>query len=191
LPQARTSRCRVARAFARLAACVVFLAAGTLPAQALEYRVKATYLYKLAEFIEWPDASFASPSAPLEICVVGINPFDAVLATAAWARQIRNHPVVVRHLPEMDDSVACHVMYIAGSPQQPVAGILERVRGKPVLSVTDDANDPDSRGVVHFVLHENKVRFAIDDALAAQGGLRINARVLDLAVSVNPRPGAR
>lgn len=191
MSRAGTSRCRVARAFARLAACALFLAAGTVPALALEYRVKATYLYKLAEFIEWPDASFASPSAPLEICVVGINPFDAVLATAAWARQIRSHPVVVRHLPEMDDTVACHVMYIAGSPQEPVAEILERVRGKPVLSVTDDANDPGSKGVVHFVLYDNKVRFEIDDALAAQAGLRINARVLGLAVSVNPRPGTR
>lgn len=191
MPHARTSRCRVARAFARLAACVVFLAAGAGPALALEYSIKAAYLYKLAEFIEWPAASFASPTSPLEICVVGINPFDAVLATAAWARQIRNHPVVVRHLPEMDDTVACHVMYIAGSPQEPVAELLERVRGKPLLSVTDDANDPESKGVVHFVLYQNKVRFEIDDALAALAGLRINARVLDIAVSVNPRPAAR
>src|SRR6185312_11244834 len=64
----------------------------------LEYAVKATYLYKLAPFINWPPSAFTSPDAPFPICVVGDDPFDDFLVRAVSGRSFGTHPFVVRRL---------------------------------------------------------------------------------------------
>jgi hypothetical protein len=37
------------------------------------------------------------------------------------------------------------------------------------------------------VIHDNRVRFEIDDAAAARNGLTISSKLLGLALSVKPR----
>jgi hypothetical protein len=44
-----------------------------------------------------------------------------------------------------------------------------------------------ARGVISFVIQDNHVRFDIDDALAADGGLTISSKLLGLAHAVKPR----
>jgi len=61
-----------------------------------------------------------------------------------------------------------------------------RLHGQPILTITDDQFGA-GRGIVHFVLKAGRVRFHIDDALAARSNLGISARLLSLAVSVKQR----
>ena len=77
-------------------------------------------------------------------------------------------------------------MFAAGSQKQSVADDLDKVRGSPVLTVTDGAG-PSTRGMVNFVLKSNRVRFEIDEASAAQSGLMISSKLLSLAAAVRPR----
>jgi hypothetical protein len=51
------------------------------------------------------------------------------------------------------------------------------------LTVTE-SEASDRRGMVNFVLQDNRIRFEIDDAAAAQNGVEISAKVLKLALSV-------
>jgi hypothetical protein len=82
-----------------LAACLVFLLAAStlLPAQRKfdEREIKATFIFNFAQFVEWPTASFANPQAPLLICVLGDDPFEAVLDAVVRGEVIKSHPLVV------------------------------------------------------------------------------------------------
>ncbi len=69
-----------------------------------------------------------------------------------------------------------------------VGGALEAMKGRAVVTVTD--TDAAPRGVVSFVVvGGNRVRFDIDDALAAQGGISIGSKLLGLARTVKQRGG--
>jgi hypothetical protein len=68
-----------------------------------------------------------------------------------------------------------------------VAQALDAVRGAPVLSVTDGAKSADAKGIVHFVVLENRVRFEIDVQAASASGLKISSKLLDLAVNARRR----
>jgi hypothetical protein len=48
--------------------------AGAAMAEPLEYAVKAAYLVKFPNYVEWPVTAFASPTAPLVLCIVGDGP---------------------------------------------------------------------------------------------------------------------
>ncbi|MGH8118742.1 MAG: YfiR family protein [Rhodanobacteraceae bacterium] len=177
-----------------MAECVVLLtlllvrvdafAQSRQPGVSLEYAVKATYLYKLAPFVNWPPGTFTSPDAPFEICVLGPNPFDDFLHKAIAGRTLGTHPFKVRKLDALVAGSDCQIVFIGYADANEVREALRTFDGKPVLTVTD-SNDPDISGsVVQFVINEGRVRFDVDEAAAQHNHLEISSKLLDLAFNV-------
>ncbi|GAA0240461.1 YfiR family protein [Rhodanobacter caeni] len=187
--------CRMTCLLALLLAC----AAGPMPVQAmpspppaspavsLEYAVKATYLYKLAPFVNWPAQEFATPDAPFRICVVGDDPFGDFLENAVAGRRFGNHPFEVRRLDTLTPDANCQIAFLGHVPSQGVAQALEAVKGRSVLTVLD-SNVPDRGGIIQFVIAQGRVRFEIDTAAAARNHLTISSKLLNLALVVRPPP---
>jgi hypothetical protein len=147
----------------------------------VEYAVKATYLYKFAPYVEWPAGMLGAPSDPLVLCILGVDAVANLADEAAKGQSIAGHAVTVRHIAAPTRDARCHILYVAAS-QRNAAAALASVRGTPVLTVTDAANDANSRGIVNFVVDDNRVRFQIDLAAAAQNHLVISSKLLDLAI---------
>jgi YfiR/HmsC-like len=182
---ARAPRLRDRRTLRTLAAALA-LALIAWPsaaaADSLETAVKATYLYKFAPFVTWPGGGQS-----FTICVVGPDPFGPVLDRAVAGQQANGRAIVVRRLAQADRAQACDIVYLGGT-EDGVREALRRLHGAPVLTVTDSGAAP---GVIDFVIDQGRVRFRIDDEAAAENGLVISSKLLGLAVSVNPRRGAR
>ena len=157
-------------------------AAAQPPQVPLELAIKATDLYKFAAFVEWPAAAFPGPTEPAILCIVGDAPFGPVLDQAVRGQKIGGRPIVVTRLDHVDRGAPCNILFAAPSRRQPVAEALDRVRGQPVLTVTDEARDPAARGMIDFVLREGRVRFRIDPRMAERSGLQISSKLLSLAV---------
>lgn len=145
--------------------------------------VKATYLYKLAPFVEWPSTAFANAEAPLTICVQGPDTFAALVTRAVAGQQVGGRPIAVRRIVKLEATSECHVAYLAGSPAQTAAQALAVAQRSPVLTVTDGGSD---HGIVHFVIDGGRIRFAIDDRKAQTAGLGISSKLMALAA-----PGVR
>jgi hypothetical protein len=167
-------------------ACGLALLTRPALAQSLEFGVKATYLYKFAPFVEWPAAAFTGPSSPFQICVAIADPFGDLLDRAVAGQRIGERPIVVRRIDTIRPG-ACHVLYIGGADASTSAGLLEAVRGTPVLTVTDGMRDAHAKGIVNFVIDANRVRFEIDAAQAVENRLSISSKLLSLAVAVRSR----
>jgi len=144
----------------------------------LEYSVKANYLVRFAAFVDWPARAFATPRAPVVICVVGRDPFAGALDTAARAQTAYGRPLAVRRATATALG-GCHIVYVG----QGGATALTAADQSGLLVVTDSAAGPE-RGAVHFVLSEGRVRFHIDQQAASRNGLTISSRLLNLALSV-------
>lgn len=172
-----------------LAACLTLAAPQAAAAQgvSLEYAVKAAYLYKFVPFVEWPAAAFDSASSAVNVCIVGFDPFGDVLDDTVRGERVDGRAIIVHRYPAIERHSGCHIVYAGGSDAQSIAETLDAASGTPVLTFTDAARDPHDKGIVHFVVRENRVRFEIDDRTAAENGLSISSKVLSLALSVKPR----
>jgi hypothetical protein len=85
-------------------------------------------------------------------------------------------------LERVERGAPCQILFAAPSRRQPPAEALDKVRGEPVLTVTDEAGDPSARGMIDFVLRDGRVRFRIDPRTAERSGLSISSKLLSLAV---------
>ena len=157
--------------------------APTPPAVVLEYAVKATYLYKLAPFVNWPPEEFATPDAPFKICVVGDDPFNGFLENAVAGHRLGAHPFEVRRLDSLTPDADCQIAFISRLPSQSTAQALLAVSGKPVLTVIDSPA-PDAGGIVQFVIKRGRVQFEINTAAAARNHITISSKLLNLALAV-------
>ncbi|HEY7978028.1 MAG TPA: YfiR family protein [Rhizomicrobium sp.] len=153
----------------------------------VEYAVKGAYLYKMLPFVDWPASVFPTPNGPIAICILGRDPFGAALDKAVADQRIGEHPVSVRRNAAPGDA-SCQVAFVDAADPQAESDMLRAFDGKPVLTVTDSGAP--APGIVAFVVEQNHVRFDIDDAAAAKGGLSISSKLLDLARTVKPRKAA-
>lgn len=178
--------CKPKYLLALLLACMVGKALGLPPAQApvsLEYAVKATYLYKLAPFVNWPPTAFATATAPFRICVVGDDPFDDYLDKAVAGHSLGAHPFEVRRLDTLTPAADCQIAFISHLAPQNIREVLHAVSGTPVLTVTD-STAAGQGGIVQFVIRDGRVAFEVDTAAAARNHLTISSKLLQLAVAV-------
>jgi hypothetical protein len=163
---------------------LLYLPSTPIHAQAnLEIAIKATYLYKFAPFIDWPPAAFPASTSPLVICIAGDDPFGATLDRAVVGHDAGPRPVDIRRDVPTSEPHGCHILYLGSN-----AGELpEGAAAQGVLTVTDGVRGPTAKGIVHFVLSANRIRFEIDERAASERGLSISSKLLSLAVSVRPR----
>jgi hypothetical protein len=125
--------------------------------------------------VEWPRA----PGAPL-ICVVGDDPVGESLISMS---DRSGGGVRVRRLDSVAPGSGCSVVYAAGSGRQTVSQALEAVATEPVLTVTD-ARRSNVRGIIHFTVQQDRVRFYIDSGQARRNRLGISSKLLALALEV-------
>lgn len=173
----------LARGLAIALAAVLFglpgaVAAGGPP----DVAVKATYLYKFAPFVTWPDPS---ATGPFTICVVGDDPFGPLLDRAVAGQTLTApsgpRPIRVAHIDTIGPKSTCDVAYLGGSRAESVTEALRAVRGAPVLTVTDEDDPP---GIIAFAVADGHVRFKVDEVQAQQNGLVISSKLLSLALVV-------
>jgi len=176
LPALRFAICTMAAALT--------LAVGAAHAQASEEAVKAAFLPKFARYIELPAAAQPAENQPYYLCVIGRDPFGALLDKAAGSESIDGHPVAVRRFAnaEAPAVAGCHLAFLAGTEPQ-TAQMLAAMRRQPTLTITD-ARWGTARGMIHFVIEGGRVRFQIDQVEAADRGIAISSRLLALAVDV-------
>lgn len=155
---------------------------------ALEMAVKAAYLLKLPQFVDWPQSAFPSPTSPFNLCIVADRAFGDLVERTVAGEHVNERPFVVQHLDAADPKAQCQILYVDGESQS-VAQSLAAIAGNPVLTVTDSQTDEAARGIVNLLTANNHVRFEIDQAAANRNHLEISSKLLSIAASVHPIEG--
>lgn len=169
--------------YALLAFLPARLIAAAQPANqgAPEYQIKAAFLLNFTKFVEWPPSAFSSPSAPLEICILGDDPFGPALDQMVEGEAVNDHKLVVRRI-HGKPSGGCQVLFAESSESE-----LDEVLGSlgPGVLTVGDGETSLSRGVViSFVLEHRRVRFDISQRAAAKEELKLSSKLLSVARSV-------
>ncbi len=186
-PIASPSRCR--RAAVRTFLCGLLLAAslpapGQQDATALERRVKAAFLYKFAEYVEWPEGAFARPNAPVTVGVAGADEVAAELTQVVATRSVDGRPVQVRRLREGDSLAGVHVLFAGRAESARVMALARATPSQPILVVTEAESALNQGSIANFVMTGGRVRFEIALDNAERRGLKLSSRLLTVAQHV-------
>jgi hypothetical protein len=154
--------------------------------QAPEYRVKAAFVYKFGDYIEWPASAFADAGSPLNIGVIGADALADELARVSAGRTIGGRAVKVRRLRPGDPLAGLQMIFIGRSSGAQLAAMLGASKGLPALTVTESEDGLKLGSMINFVVVADKVRFDVGLAAAEASRLKISSRLLAVARKVVP-----
>jgi hypothetical protein len=171
-----------------IAACCSPAARPEQSGGASEYAVKAAFLFRFAQFVEWPEEAFADAKTPLTYCTIGEDPFAGMLDESVNGKSIGNRRLKVRHLKQPEQIGECHVVFIAASERKRQGDELANAEKRAVLTVGETEGFAARGGVIGFCQEQNKIRFEINLEAAGKAKLRISAQLLSLAKTVIGNP---
>lgn len=147
-------------------------------APALEYEIKAVFLFNFLQFAEWPDHAFAGPDAPFVIGILGNDPFGPLLEETVKGETINQRPIVIRRHQTTDGADTCHLLFISRSETRRLAPILQTIADHPVLTVSDADDFAARGGAIELVTVHGRVRLKINPRATKTAGLAISSKLL-------------
>ena len=157
--------------------------AQTAESTSAERSVKAAFLYKFLNYVDWP--AEAEPSSPMTIGVIGADDIAADLGRITQGRTINNRAIRVRQIRDGDNVTGVHLLFIAGTDSARLRRQLAAIQQRPVLVVTESEGALGMGSVINFRLVEDRVRFDISLEAAEKNSLKLSSRLLTVALNVH------
>lgn len=159
-------------------------------ATALEYKVKAGYLFNFAKFVEWP-AGATNSSDEFRIGIVDDGEVFAVISSALAGKVVQNRKVVTVSVKPGAEAKNCHLVFIARSQSAKVESVLEAIGNAPVLTVSETEKFAAKGGGIGFIMVGENIRFEVNLSAAERAGLKISSKVASMAIIVRKKEAVK
>ncbi len=190
----RSRRIRLKAGF--VSSLILFIAVCTLAVAPMsvrgqtprEYQIKAAFIHNFVKFIEWPAHTFPEKTSPVILCIIGKDPFGAVLESMMGGKTIKGRGMVIRRFERIEDLGHCHILFVSSSERGSLTQILVALQGLSLLTIGEMDAFAESGGIINFILKRSRIRFEINVDAAALSGLKISSKLLSLATVVRNTP---
>jgi len=153
---------------------------------AIQYKVKAGFLVNFVRFVQWPDSVLPSTNSPIVIGLFETDPAASILEGALQQKTVNGHPLQVRRFPASEPPVNCHLFFLSRAEQAQATRLLDRLKGIPVLTVSESEGFARSGGMINFIMKGENIRFEINVTAAERAGLQISSKLASMATLVKP-----
>jgi hypothetical protein len=103
--------------------------------------------------------------------------------------RVQDRPARVQSISSVDELGDARVLYVGPAFVGSLGAVMQKLRGRPVLVVSDRDGALEEGSIINFLLIEHRVRFEISLGAATAAGLKVGPGLL--AVAVNVRGGPR
>lgn len=167
-------------------ACTFLLIGATLFfnvafAASREYDLKAAFIARFVDFVEWPNGALGAASESFRICVYGKDPFGDALDELANLTRLKDRTVKIVRTQRAQALRNCHLLFISKSQRHDLDALLEQLGDAPTLTVGDTAGFSQRGVIINFYAHAETYRFEVNQQAADQLGFKLSARLLKLA----------
>lgn len=160
-------------------------APGAIPAQP-EFKLKAKLLMRIADYAEWPQGrSVQEKGKPFIIGVLGSSPLTAYLEEELKElRTLKGKAIQVVKLPNLAQAERCQVLFICESEFDSLEGVLERLRGKPIFTVSDTEGFATRGVMLNVMIQQSRPVIELNLASLRRAGITVESRVQARAILV-------
>lgn len=147
-----------------------------------EEAVKAIFMYRFAGYVTWPASTANAPQ--FTIAVLGAENVAAQLKGFLPTHPIQGKPARVARIERLSQLGDAQILYIGPDFIGKLSVLIEALKDRPLLIVTDHPGALEEGSTVNFLLEEQHVRFEISTVAAKRSGLQIGSGLLAVAERV-------
>jgi hypothetical protein len=148
--------------------------------------VKTAFVFNLTKYVEWRHSR-----PDLIIGFAGGGPLGERLSSSLSGKISESKTIRVVLDPSGEALGNCDILFLGAMPARTRHALLQKVRDKGVLTVSDDESFAKEGGMVGLVTVGDHVQIEINLEVVEAARLRISSRLLNVAALVHPAAGAR
>jgi hypothetical protein len=169
----------------------IFVAFGVIAAAeagelSQDRQTKAGFIVNFAEFTEWPATAFANEKAPLNIGILGTDPFGKYLEKLVENDELKGRRARVLRYRKVEEIKTCHILYVSESEGPRLGRILRALKERPVLIVSEIENSVMRGVMIEMRTFDRRVHLAINLESAKAAHLTLSSKLLRLGEIVEP-----
>ncbi len=150
-----------------------------------ESTIKAGFILKFSEFIQWPEYyTSLSSEEPLNICLYGEDKFGEIFDYVNDHDILRRKILIRRFLP-INELKSCHLVFINTLSAEGIDNLASEIKNSPVLVVSSNEEISHPLVAINFLKINNQIRFEINLSAFERTGVKISSELLNLAINVN------
>jgi hypothetical protein len=144
-----------------------------------EAELMTEFVERFTRFTDWPAEALGDPGEPFVLCIVGASPMREPLNDLARQRPLKGKRAVVRAIDARrpETIVGCHLAFIGSGEAKTLPALLGHVDGRAVLTVADAPGFGAAGVVINFYRESRYLRFEINNAAAADSGLKLRSKL--------------
>lgn len=142
--------------------------------------LKAAYTLHFLNLIRWEQ-----PAKWLNFCVLGVSePGERMLGTLQ-DKTVHGQSIRARRVPQVGaEREPCDALYIPESYAAYAPALLKQYENSATVTISDSPAFVNTGGVIGFVIVEDRLRFDVNERVAAKKRLKISAKLLELARNI-------
>lgn len=164
--------------------CTIFCNIYNVRAQnkpALEYQVKAAFLFNFTRFVNWPESPFKSGTDPFVIGIIGNDPFGPYIEELVDGESFGDHPIIIERYTDVKEIGNCQILYVNSNDAKMVKEVLAACAHKNILTVSDASRFASLGGVIGFYKEQNKIKVQINVKAAKAAEVEISSKLLKIS----------
>ena len=152
------------------------------------YEIRAVFLYKFAQFTDWPKEAFADDNAPFVFGILGKDPFGKDIDIIK-NKSVKGRKLVVKYFANVEDATGCQLLFIASSELNRLEQILKALENTSVMTIAEADGFLQANGMINLLTEKKSTGmqsfgFEINLVAAQKANLKLNAELLKWAKQV-------
>jgi hypothetical protein len=144
--------------------------------------VKSVFIYNFTKYIRWPSDD---TSGVFIIGILGESDISNPLKEIARKKTVSGREIKIKQYDSIRDVDQCHILFISLWDEEMIPDILNKVKDKSILTVSDIDNFSEQGGMINFILIEGKIKFEINLTSLENANLTAGSELLKLAIIID------
>jgi len=148
-------------------------------------KFKSVFVYNFTKYISWPKTE-SEKSFQMGLIGKSLSLLDE-LKQVAGKSKVGNRPIVVKEVAASDELSNYQILIITDSESSRLKEVLAKVKGKPVLVITNSPGLAQAGACINFVEIDGKLKFEVNKRAVESQGLEISASLVNFGILIEPK----
>lgn len=149
--------------------------------QAQSYQLHSVYIYSFIKYIQWPSENADSD---FKIGLLGDSPIEEYLNKMAAVKKINNRSIKILKFDDISQVSNIEVLFLSKESHLSQQIVLNKVNGKHVLLITEEAGLGARGSNINFVEKDGRLVFELNRQAMKREGLKVSSELSKLAIEI-------